>query len=174
MNVNWIDLVFLCLFIYGSFSGFKKGLIREVASLASLFISIISVYYFSNQLSILIENILNISTGVAYVISCLIIFLTTIYLVSYFAKLITKAVNVAPIGIINRIAGFIFGLSKWVVISSCLIFITIKIFFSNEISKQLKIDLMENSLILEPLSGIGSFIFSKINRTSIEEEWKYL
>ena len=59
MNVNWIDLILSGIFIYGAIVGFKRGLVREVASLFGLFISIISVFYFSDQLSNLIEIFLN-------------------------------------------------------------------------------------------------------------------
>ena len=47
MNINWVDLTISGLFIYGSILGFKRGLIKEVASFLGLFISLTSVYYFS-------------------------------------------------------------------------------------------------------------------------------
>jgi len=174
MNLNWIDLVLSALFIYGSIIGFRKGLVREIASLLGLFISLISVYSFSDYLSNLIEEFLNLSTTIAYIISCLILFLTTIYLVSYIAKLITKALNIIALGFLNRIAGFIFGLLKWVIISSSLILIINKIFFFNEISEQLKSDQMKSSIIYESLSKIGEFIFEVIEKKNGKEEWKYL
>ena len=109
--------------------GFKRGLVREVASLFGLFISIISVFYFSDQLSNLIEIFLNLTSTVAYIISCLVIFLTVIYLVSYLAKIITKALSIVALGFLNRVTGLIFGLFKWIIISSSIIFIINKILF---------------------------------------------
>jgi len=174
MNVNWIDLIISGFFIYGSIIGFKRGLVREVASLLGLFISLISVYNFSDHLSNLIEVFLNLSPTFAYIISCIVIFLTAISLVSYIAKLITKAINIAALGFLNRIAGLIFGLLKWVVISSSLIFIINKIFLFNEISEQLKSDEIESSFIYDPLSKIGNFFFEAIKNKNRKEEWKYL
>lgn len=174
MNVNWIDLILSGIFIYGSIVGFKKGLVREVASLFGLFISIISVFYFSDKLSNLIEMFLNLNSTVAYIISCLLIFLTVISLVSYLAKIITKALSIIALGFLNRMTGLIFGLFKWIIISSSIIFIINKILFLNEFTEQLKGNQMETSIMYSPLSEVGDFIFEKINTNTNEEEWKYL
>ncbi len=174
MNINWIDLIISGCFIYGSIIGFKRGLIRELGSLLGLFISLIRVYNFSDYLSNLIEVFLNLSPTFSYIISCIVIFLTAISLVSYIAKLITKTLNIVALGFLNRIAGLIFGLLKWVVLSSSLIFIINKKNFFNEISEQLKSDSMESSFIYDPLSKIGEFIFEKVNTKTKKEEWKYL
>tara|TARA_B110000914_G_scaffold346_1_gene326 strand:+ start:481 stop:1005 length:525 start_codon:yes stop_codon:yes gene_type:complete len=174
MNVNWIDLILSGIFIYGAIVGFKRGLVREVASLFGLFISIISVFYFSDQLSNLIEIFLNLTSTVAYIISCLVIFLTVIYLVSYLAKIITKALSIVALGFLNRVTGLIFGLFKWIIISSSIIFIINKILFFNEFSEQLKGDQMKTSIMYSPLSEVGTFIFEKINTNTNEEEWEYL
>ncbi|MFQ3352003.1 MAG: membrane protein required for colicin V production [Candidatus Marivariicella framensis] len=174
MNVNWIDLILSGIFIYGAIVGFKRGLVREVASLFGLFISIISVFYFSDQLSNLIEIFLNLTSTVAYIISCLVIFLTVIYLVSYLAKIITKALSIVALGFLNRVTGLIFGLFKWIIISSSIIFIINKILFFNEFSEQLKGDQMKTSIMYSPLSEVGAFIFEKINTNTNEEEWEYL
>ena len=111
MNVNWIDLIISCLLIYGSIVGFRKGLIGEIASLFGFFISIVSVYYFSNHLSKVIEVFLDLSSIIAYVLSCLIIFITVIYLISFIAKLITKSLKIVALGLLNQLTGLVFGLS---------------------------------------------------------------
>ncbi len=174
MIINWIDIILSCIFIYGSIVGFKKGLIREISSLFGLFISIISVYYFSDQLSNLIEVFLDLSSTVAYIISCLVIFLTIIYLISYIAKQITKALKIIALGFLNRLSGLVFGLLKWIIILSSIIFFINKIFFFGDIGEQFKSDQMETSIMYNPLSEIGSFIFNKTNSSMSEKELKYL
>ena len=174
MNINWIDLIISCLLVYGSIVGFKRGLIGEIASLFGLFTSIISVYYFSNQFSKLIEVFLNLSTTISYVLSCLIIFLTVIYLISFIAKLITKALKIVALGFLNRLTGLIFGLFKWIIISSSIIYIINQTMFFGGIEEQFKSTQIESSIIYNPLSEIGTFIIRIINSSESEKEWGYL
>lgn len=174
MNINWIDLIISCFLIYGSIVGFRKGLIGEIASLFGFFISIISVYYFSNQLSKLIEVFLGLSSIIAYVLSCLIIFITVIYLISFIAKLITKALKIVALGLLNRLTGLVFGLFKWVIILSSIIYLIKQTLFFGGIEEQFKSDQIENSIIYNPLSEIGTFIFRIINSRESEKGWKYL
>lgn len=173
MNVNWIDLLLSSLFVYGSVIGFKRGLIREIGSLLGIIISILSVYHFSKQLSNLIQSFLNLTPTISYVASGMIIFLTSIYLVSYISKLITKALNIVALGFLNRISGLIFGLLKWIVVMSSLVFLINKILFFSGVSEQFKSDEMESSIIYDPLSEIGQFIFESIEYESLGE-WRDL
>lgn len=174
MNANWIDLSISGFFIYGSIIGFKRGLIKEIASLFGLIVGLTSVYSFSDQLSSLIQVFLNISSAFAYIASCFIIFLIATYVVSYLAHLITKALKIVALGFINRITGLIFGLLKWVVIISGLIFFLNKIFFFNEISEQFKSADMKSSVLYEPLSEIGKLLVKVIKNKQEKDEWKYL
>ena len=52
MNINWIDLIISVLFIYGSIVGYRRGLIREIASLFGLISSIVFVYHFSTKMEV--------------------------------------------------------------------------------------------------------------------------
>ena len=174
MNINWIDLIISVLFIYGSIVGYRRGLIREIASLFGLISSIVFVYHFSTKLSVLVELFLGIGETVSYIISSLIIFFTSIYFISYLAKLLTKALNISILGIINSLSGLIFGLLKWIIIVSSFILLINKLFFLREMNDQFKSDEIKSSIFYNPLSNFGEFIFKTFNYQDKKEDWKYL
>ena len=174
MNINWVDLIISGLFIYGSILGFKRGLIRELASFLGLFISLTSVYYFSENLSNLINLLLGLSNTVSYIISCLLIFFTSIYLISRIAIIITKTLNITILGYLNRVFGLTFGFLKWVIIVSSIILILNKIFFLDEISNQLRPNQTETSFMYKPLTEVGELLFQMFNSSDVKEEWKIL
>ena len=90
------------------------------------------------------------------------------------AKLLTKALNISILGILNSLSGLIFGLLKWIIIVSSFILLINKLFFLREMNTQFKSDEIKSSIFYNPLSNFGEFIFKSFNYQDKKEDWKYL
>ena len=172
MNVSWFDLVVLCLLTYGSIIGFKRGLIVELGSLISLFVGLIGVIRYSSNLSELINSIFNWPSFINYTISFIVIFFSISYIISMFARLITKAIKISVLSLFNRIAGLVFGILKYILILSFIIFFINEVFFIEFYNNN---DQIQSSTTYNPLLRIAESIIEIIELEELNSNnWEKL
>jgi membrane protein required for colicin V production len=121
--VNWLDIVALCIVGLLVFNGIRKGFIISLASLVALILGIWGAIHFSNYISVILERNLHPSGTWLPVLSFTITFILVIVIVILIAKGIEKLVSLAGMGLMNHIAGGIFGLVKGLILVSVLFFI---------------------------------------------------
>ncbi|MBN09634.1 MAG: hypothetical protein CMC79_04610 [Flavobacteriaceae bacterium] len=171
MDFNWIDVICLITISYGCIIGYKKGLIKELAGFFSVFLGILGVIKFSNSLSLIIEGFLDWHHLVIYLLSCIIIFSLIIYTISIIAKILTKTLQLAALGFINRIVGLFFGGLKWIIILTTFIFII------SEINQRISIinnELTESSVIFNTLYSLGETVYEMVYNNKSSISWEYL
>ena len=130
--MNFIDIILCVPLLWGLYKGFTKGLIIEAASIIALGLAIWGGVKFSDFLTGYIHAHLGWNTKYLPVISFAVIFLGILLLVYAIAKLIEKLVKAVSLGFVNKLAGGIFGMLKFGLILSVLIFVL------NAIEKNLK------------------------------------
>lgn len=108
--MNTIDIILLALFVPGIVLGLVKGLVIQVVSLVSIFISAILAGRFSQSLAdVMLLQFDNADPKLLYVISFILIFLTCTLVFSLIGKLVTKLFKIAALGWANRLLGAIFA-----------------------------------------------------------------
>jgi len=160
--MNYIDIVLVILLLLAAISGFKKGLIVELASLAALILGIWGAFEFSDiTAEFLVENF-NWNWDHLNVVSFVITFVVIVILVHIIGSVINKMIEVAMLGFLNRLAGIVFG-----VVKSALILSVILVDFDridrdvNILSKEKKAD----SRLYQPIRDFAPTIFPFI------EDW---
>ena len=120
-----LDILLGIPLIWGLWKGLKNGLFMEIASIVALIAGIYGAIHFSyitgNYLSEHLEWDERNMSIIAFVITLVLI----IIIVHLAGKLLTKVANFAMLGLLNKIAGGIFGVLKlpffWVLPSFFLI-----------------------------------------------------
>ncbi|MFS4492556.1 CvpA family protein [Maribacter sp. 2308TA10-17] len=157
--MSFLDIILGLLLAYGLYKGLKNGLFVELASLVALIAGIFGAIHFSyiagNYLSQNMEwdeRYINIA---AFVIT----FITIVLLVNFAGKFLTKIADFAMLGLLNKIAGGLFGALKVAVILGALL-----IFFErvNSSVGLVKNETMGNSALYEPIKEIGAFVFNAV------------
>jgi membrane protein required for colicin V production len=92
-------------------AGVLKGLIREVFSLAGVLLGIILALVFSPQLSVFLERWIPFENA-AYGAALFLIFTLTLLASTLLAHLLTKVIEVASLGFLNRLLGGLFGILR--------------------------------------------------------------
>lgn len=157
--MHYIDILIIIPLIWGAYKGFSKGLIIEIASLASLIVGVYGAIKFSNLTADLLINKLELNSEYLPIISFAITFVIIVVLVQMIAKLINSMVKAVALGFINRILGAIFGTAKFVLLLSVIIVLINKfdknsMFLSEKIKKE--------SLLYQPLNDIILKIYPSI------------
>lgn len=172
--MNNLDIILGLVLIYGLVIGFFKGLIIEIASLVGVIAGIYIALYFSDGVSIFLENITGWQSDISHLLSFGLILILVVFLTNYLGKFLTKLFNMAALGLVNKLLGSLFGLIQVAFIMS--IGLMLLNSFENSLTdKSMRIieeETKENSVLYEPVSVIApAFLPSIIEKAKEENIW---
>jgi membrane protein required for colicin V production len=107
--MNVIDIVLAVLLLIGLVRGFIKGFIFEIAVLGALFLGTYAAFRFSYFIQPYVSKTIHASSSTVLFVSSLIMFLLVAVGIFFLAKLFEGLVNIAALGIFNKILGAVFG-----------------------------------------------------------------
>lgn len=165
-----LDIVLGLLLIYGLYKGLKNGLFVEIASIIALVAGIYGAIHFSYIAGDYLSKNMEWNERYINIASFIITFIIIVIVVHLTGKFLTKIADFAMLGLLNKLAGAIFGALKVAVILGALL-----VFFerANSSINLVKNETLEESVLYEPIKEIGALIFSKVLKekedNSIEE-----
>jgi membrane protein required for colicin V production len=162
--MNYIDIVLIIPLLWGLYKGFTKGLIIEAASIIALGLAIWGGVKFSDFLTGYIREHFSWNTKYLPIISFAIIFLGTLFGVYAIAKLLERVVKAVALGFVNKLAGGIFGILKFGLILSVIIFIL------NAVEKNFQLipsEMKQESLLYEPVGKIAPIIIPGLRESKL-------
>ena len=170
-NMNYIDIILIIPIVWLAFRGFKRGLVVELFSLLALVAGIYAALYFSDFAANFLIEKFTISEDYVPIISFVITFIGVVIAVYFIGKLLEKLVNIVALGVLNKLAGSVFGILKAAVFMSIIILL-INSFDNTLIPKDKK----NESLLYEPVSAIAPLLWNKLEDLDINkstfEKWK--
>jgi membrane protein required for colicin V production len=159
-----IDIIFLILFGWAAYNGFRKGLVIQVASLAAFFLGIYGAIKFSGYISNLLYGGMHTSEAYFPIISFAIIFIAIVIIIHILARISEKIVEIIALGFINRIFGAIFNIIKYSLIIS--VFLVIMNNFDRR-TPFLPKEQIQKSIFFTPLYLLAPLIYPYLRRTFI-------
>ncbi|AIY12421.1 MULTISPECIES: CvpA family protein [Cellulophaga] len=157
--MNFLDIVFGLILVWGFYIGFKNGLFVEIASIIALIAGIYGAIHFSYITGTYLAENMDWNEQYMNIASFVITFIIIVVLIHLSAKLLTKIADFAMLGFLNKIAGGIFGALKVsIIIGALLLFFSSMAETTNLINEETK----KESKLYEPLKAIGALIFSNI------------
>ena len=154
--MNFLDLLIAIPLGFLIFKGYKKGLIYELASLAGIVIGSLLAVRLANWFSALIgldgEN--------ALLIAFFIIFIAVIILSLFAAKLVERFVKLMHVGVVNNLAGALFGLLKGACIVGVLLYYVAVIDLNERVLTRVAKD---TSILYRPVERTGRKLAGKMD-----------
>ncbi|MET6989368.1 CvpA family protein [Sediminicola arcticus] len=159
--MSFLDIVLGILLLFGLLKGLKNGLLIEIASLIALIAGLYGAIHFSYIVGNYLSGHLDWDENYMNLTAFIITFIIIILLVSLVGRLLTKVIDFAMLGLLNRIAGGVFGMLKVAVILGAFL-----IFFHDSVFKFgiVNEETIEKSVLYDPIKEIGAFVFSKVLR----------
>jgi len=154
-----IDIVLGALILFGLVRGFMKGLFVEVASLIALIAGVYGAIHFSNFAAEFLQTKTEWNEKTINITAFAITFIIIVLAIGLAGKALTKLANFAALGIINKLAGGVFGALKFALILS----VVLNIFdtFNNTVSV-LDNDTKQDSALYKPIKSLVPLIFPNI------------
>ena len=140
-SLNWVDYVFIVIFLYSMLSGFFRGFVKEIVSLATLIIAFIVATLFANPLATAFTNSDSVQSAVgqasnamgssaagpaSYIaigLSFFVLFIATIIIGAIISAILNLAFQAGILGFGNRILGAVFGLVRAFLVNMVIVFL---------------------------------------------------
>ena len=157
--MSFIDIVLGLLLLYGLFKGVQNGLLVELASILALIAGLYGAIHFSYIVGNYLATHWDWNERTMSLLSFIITFFIIVIAVVMAGKLLTKIAEFAMLGLLNKIAGGLFGALKVAIILGALLI------FLESVNKNLRLineDTKSESVLYEPLRNIGDLVFSTV------------
>ena len=156
--MNLIDSICLIILIYGSYKGFKNGIVSEVLSFFGILLGIyLSKKYYLSVDKYLV-TVFDSTNQMVSLISVILIFTLTIIFSKILSKVITKALNIMALGLLNKLIGSVFGLLKYLLILCVITFIFSK---ANDLFVFIETNKVEETQIFSKIQKINDYILNQ-------------
>ncbi len=158
--MNYIDIILGVLLVLAGIRGFRKGFIVELASLAALILGIWGAIHFSHLTADYIVDTFDYQPDHLGLISFFITFVLIVVVVHILGNLLDHVAKALFLGLINSLAGLLFGMLKTAVILSILMVILDQVDEKVHLIPQ---EDKEESQVYEPLKNLVPTIFPFLN-----------
>lgn len=165
--MNYFDVVLIVPILWGAYKGFTKGLIIEIASLVGLILGLYLGVNFSSITATYISQYIDVNSKMLPIVAFAVTFIGVVILTFIIGKIIEKVVNFVALKLVNKIAGACFGILKYVLIFSALLFVF------DSIDKQFHIvpeDIKQESKLYPLIQPIVPTIIPQIKDLDLSEQ----
>jgi membrane protein required for colicin V production len=164
-HLNALDYIILAFLLWGFISGFRRGLIMELCTLAGLFLGIWLAIHFSKTTEEWMRTSQGMEGDWIKMGAFLMVFIAAYIAFFFLGKALSKAVSLMMLGIINRITGGLFGMIKMLMFSSLLL-LMIKMAGLPLLSDKTE----QESAIFQPVHSFAELVYPKIKDILPEKE----
>ena len=161
-----IDIVLGALILFGLVRGFMKGLFVEVASLVALIAGVYGAIHFSSFAAEFLQTKTEWTEQTINITAFAVTFVIIVLAIGLAGKALTKLADFAALGIINKLAGGVFGALKIALILSIVLNVFDKL---NNTITLLDDDTKQESVLYKPVKSLVPIIFPNILDASKDE-----
>lgn len=158
-HMNFIDIIIALPLLWAIYKGFRRGFIVELASLIGFWLGIWGSIHFSASLVPMLKKHFQASSSSLTLLAFLLTFLLIILLIYLLAKLIQKAVESMAMGLLNKLAGALFGLLKSAFVISVFIY---------ALGSHISISQKKDSILYTTLGKIAPVIMPQLKELRFE------
>ena len=159
-----LDILLGLPLVWGLWKGLKNGLFMEIASIVALIAGIYGAIHFSYITGDYLSERMDWDERNLSITAFILTFVLIIIVVHLAGKLLTKIANIAMLGLLNKIAGAIFGVLKVAILLGA-VFI-----FFNRMDRSLNLldeKIKEESILYQPNMDIGALVFDSVLKNNL-------
>lgn len=161
--MNSIDIILCVFLLFGLIRGFFKGFLIELAGLVALIAGIYAAIHYSGIIMAVIDGFLDLEERYLLIISFALTFFIVSLIIVLTGRILTKALHILALGIVNRLTGAAFGLIKMAFFAS-LFFMFLNQFSAYDLGRKAK----ESSVLYGPIEDLAPLLLPSI-LSEIEE-----
>jgi membrane protein required for colicin V production len=155
--VNYIidGILLLCLG-WGAYQGFRKGFIIQFFMILALLLALWCGIKFTGMIEPFMKQHFHMDDLACSIVSFFVVFLLVLILVYTSGFLVSKIIDVITLGMINRLAGAIFGILANAIIMSVLILLFNRV---NDKKHFIESETLEKTYLYDPIGKVAPAFF---------------
>ncbi len=154
--MNTLDVILLLLFIPGIIRGASKGFLEQAIALVGIVVSVWAAFKFLSPACTLLQQYVTLPDNLLQIVAFVAILVVVSLVVLLLAKLLTKVVEMALLGWLNKTLGVVSS----VLITAIILGVVIILFDTVNVQFGLtESELISQSTIYNLLKDFGYFIF---------------
>lgn len=157
--MNTIDIILLLFLGFGLIRGLWRGFIIELASLLAIILGIYGAIHFSFYTADIMNRYVSLDKSAMEAFSFAFTLIIIMLAVMLLAKMLTKAVESASLGLLNRLGGGLFGLLKMTIIAGSMLIFLEK---TSQTFSWLPQETLKTSLLYEPVKTVGRLVYGNV------------
>ena len=151
-----LDLILLICFLPGIIRGISKGFLEQALALAGVVLSVWAAFHFSGLVATWLKPYADLSETTLNVVSFALILVAMSLLVLIIAKLLTKVIELAMLGWLDKTLGLVFALA----VNALVIGVFIVLFDTINLKFGLvKPEVLDESIVYTTLRDICYLVF---------------
>lgn len=157
-----IDIVLIIGLLLGAVRGFMRGLVDQVAAVAALLIGVWAAVKFSAVVADWLATKFNFTTEYLPVIAFGLTFAAVVVGVHFVGKMVSELMDMAAMGLVNKLAGLLLGVLLLAFVESTLLSIVDRFRLISPATK-------ERSALYGPVSVIAPAVFPYLHFDRLKE-----
>lgn len=157
--MNYIDVLILVPVAWAAYKGFSNGLIKELAQLVALILGVYVALRFTDVLSPLLVDTMGMGPEYTPVVAFALLFVGVVIGVHFLARLLNRVIEMAALGLVNRLVGLLFSSLKVLFIISVLFSVIYRL---DQAGNFIGEDTKKGSLLYEPVSELSLLIYPSL------------
>jgi membrane protein required for colicin V production len=154
--MNTIDIIIAALLVFGFVRGLIKGLFVEIASLVALIAGIYGAIHFSFYVGNVLVQYVSWEERYITIVAFAITFGLIVLVIALLGKIFTKIADFASLGLLNKIAGGVFGSLKSALILSIVLLVFSKL---NDTLPFISEAQQNDAILYEPVKELAPTLF---------------
>lgn len=157
--MSYFDLLLAVPLLWGAVRGFMKGFIISISGLLALIAGVYGAILFSDQVGVYLQEEHGFEGAMMPMIAFALVFLAIVVGIYFLGRILEKVVKLAALGIVDKLAGGLFGLAKAALIVSVVLLLVEQ---ADHYFEFLPKEEVQTSVLYEPISDITQEYFPLI------------
>ena len=157
-----LDLLLLIPALLGLWRGWRRGFVREVAALLSLVVSLFLSYRLQEAVYAFIAERFDERGAFVHALSFILVFLASMIALNALARLLTKLLESAQLGTLNRLLGGLFSCVKWLILT--LVLVQVTFLLNQRFGWFDSLEILEKYPVLAFFQNFGEWLFKEVDQ----------
>ena len=165
--MSTLDIILAVFLFYFAFKGFTNGIIISIATLAGLVLGFYAASHFSEFTANWLQHDMGLKSGNIKLIAYIVTFVIVVVLIFLLGRFMTGVVKTVGLGIVNRLAGALFGIAKGVLIASLLFLLFSRI---DPRESLFTAEHKQGSVLYKPVAAIAPAVIPLVKKYTAQVE----
>jgi membrane protein required for colicin V production len=165
--MSTLDIILALFLFYFAYRGFSNGFIISIATLAGLILGFYAASHFSEFTANWLQHDMGLKSGNIRLIAYIVTFVIVVVLIFLLGRFMTRVVKTVGLGIVNRLAGALFGIAKGLLIASFLFLLFSRIDPNESLFTAAH---KKGSVLYKPVAAVAPDVIPLVQKYTVQVE----